>query len=115
MKYNRTNYRKNTFTRKYNKNTFNLFKKANKLIRDKVSPDPYNQLNNYGFGGKFCNKVANRLTVPIIREAAYSTTSLTYDKKKDKPYKGSILYTIYYFLYSVLFVGLVSLVIQFLS
>ena len=29
MKNNRTNYRKNTFTRKYNKNTFNLFKKVN--------------------------------------------------------------------------------------
>ena len=115
MNYKRTNYRKNTLKRKYNKNTYKFIKKTNKLVRDKVAPNPFRKLDDYGMMGKVCGKVGNKLISPAINNLSYSATGLCYNKSKDKPIKGSILYTIFHFLFILMTLGVVNLIIKLTS
>ena len=79
MNYKKTNYRKNTFKRKYNINTYKLVKKTNKLFRDKFSPNPFQKFDNYGVVGKVCGKAGNKLISPAINDLSFSTSGLCYD------------------------------------
>lgn len=115
MSYKITNYRKNTLKRKYNKNTYKFIKKTNKLVRDKVSPDPFKKLDGYGVMGKVCGKVGNKFIAPVINDLSYSATGLCYDKSKDNPIKGSILYIIFHFLFILMTLGVVNFVIKLIS
>lgn len=113
----RTNYRKIkrfSTNRKYNRNLYGISKKANKLARDKFAADPFKKLNECGIVGKICNKVGNKVVTPIISTASYSSVGHYYNHKKDSPYKGSFLYTFFYFVYSIIMFAIVSLVISLL-
>lgn len=97
--------------RNYNSKIYNTFKKTNKFITDKVAPDPFKQLNEYGSIGKIGNKVANKLTDPIIHKASIHLAGKFYNPKTDKPYKGSVLYSIMKTLIKIiLFIGFSSLI-----
>ncbi|MBQ4510136.1 MAG: hypothetical protein II984_05380 [Clostridia bacterium] len=86
--------RKNKNKRLYNKKIYNAFKKGNGYVRDKITPDPLNQLNEYGIFGKVVNKIGNKILKKPIHKLTRSLVGNIYDFKKEKPYKGSILYTI---------------------
>lgn len=93
-----------------------MFKKTNKFFRNIITPDPFNKLNNYGLVRKVSNKCANNVTKSLLNNLSYKTSGLFYDRKKDRPYKGSIIYTIFHILYSFLLMLLVSrIVVNFLS
>ena len=114
----KTNYRKNnthSTNRKYNRNLYGISKKVNKLTRDKFAPDPFEKLKNYGVIGRICNKFGNKAIAPTIVDAAYSSTGNFYNPKKDSPYKGSLLYTLFYIGYSLLALGIFSMIIHFLK
>lgn len=115
MNYKKTNYRKNTFKRKYNISIYKLVKKTNKFFRDKFSPNPFQKICDYGVVGKVCGKAGNKLIAPAINDLSYSTTGLCYDKSKDKPIKGSILYTIFPFLFILITLGIVTLIVSIFS
>lgn len=80
--------------RTYNKKIYNVFRKGNGIVRDKITPDPLNQLNEYGVFGKIANKIGNKILKKTIHKLTRSIVGNMYDPKTDKPYKGSILYTI---------------------
>ena len=80
--------------RAYNKKCYNIFKKGNGFIRDKITPDPLDRLNEYGIFGKVTNKIGNKILKKPIHNLTRSIVGNMYDSKKEKPYKGSILYTI---------------------
>ena len=115
MNYKKTNYRKNTFKRKYNKSTYKLIKKTSKLLRDKFSPNPFQKLDDYGVMGKVCGKAGNKLIAPAINDLSYSAAGLCYDKSKDKPIKGSLLYTIFHFLFILMTLGVVNFMFKLIS
>lgn len=80
--------------RTYNKKFYKVFKRGNGFVRDKVTPDPLEQLNEYGIFGKVINKFGNKILKNPIHKLTRSIVGNMYDPKTDKPYKGSILYTI---------------------
>ena len=80
--------------RTYNKKFYNVFKKGNGYVRDKITPDPLNQLNEYGVLGKVTNKIGNEMLKTPIHKLTINIVGNMYDPKTEKPYKGSILYTI---------------------
>ena len=80
--------------RTYNKKFYNVFKKGNGYVRDKITPDPLNQLNEYGVLGKVTNKIGNEMIKTPIHKLTRSIVGNMYDPKTEKPYKGSVLYTI---------------------
>ena len=82
--------------RKYNKKGYGIFKKGTKAIRDHCSPDPMEKIKNTGATGKMIGDVGNSIIEKPIQNASYELTSLTYDKKKDHPCKGSATYTAWY-------------------
>ncbi len=80
--------------RKYNRNNYGKFKKANKFVRDSsLAPDPLSKLDNHGIGGKIAKKATEKIISSPLDEAAYKTTGAFYDRKNDSPYKGSALFT----------------------
>ncbi len=71
-----------------------MFKKGNGFVRDKITPDPLDQLNECGVFGKITNKIGNEILKDPIHKVTRSIVGNMYDPKTEKPYKGSILYTI---------------------
>ena len=90
----RKNQIKNLNRKTYNKKFYNVFKKGNGYVRDKITPDPLNQLNEYGVLGKVANKIGNEMIKTPIHKLTRNIVGNMYDPKTEKPYKGSILYTI---------------------
>lgn len=71
-----------------------MFKKGNEYVRDKITPDPLDQLNEYGVLGKVTNWIGIEMIKTPIHKLTRSIVGNMYDPKTEKPYKGSILYTI---------------------
>lgn len=115
MKYSRTNYRSKKTKRRYNKTSYKITKMGTKFIRDNVSPNPFKKIEENGFIGKVCGHIGNKLVLPVIKELSYSAASIYYDKTKDKPQKGSFLYTLFYFLFIIVALGIVTLIISVIS
>lgn len=111
MKYNKTNYRSKKSKRSYNKTSYKITKIGTKFIRDNVSPNPFKKIEGNGFIGKACGKVGNKLISPVINELSYSAAGIYYDKTKDKPQKGSLLYTLFHFLFIFIALGIVTLIV----
>ena len=80
--------------RTYNKKLYNTFKKGNGFIRNKVTPDPLNQFNEYGVLGKVVNKIGNSIIKTPIHNITRNIVGNMYNPKTEKPYKGSFLYTV---------------------
>ena len=80
--------------RKYNHIFYGIFKEVNGVIRDKCSPNPTESFKKFGKKGEFIGGIVNHAIDDPISKASYSITGNFYDKKKDTPYKGSIIYTI---------------------
>ena len=82
--------------RKYNYKTYSLLKKTGGIIRDKCRPD---------FGAIFCSvfgifgKTIAFVFTHVIEKPLHLLSRFAagcfYDKKRDLPYKGSALYTLF--------------------
>ena len=107
--------KRNSSKRKYNKGLYSFSKKSNKFVRNKFSVDPFDGLSKYGVIGAIFNKLGNKVTEPLIGDAAYSSTGNFYNPKKDSPYKGSFLYTLFYFGYKILAFVIVCFVLYLLK
>lgn len=79
--------------RKYNHKTFGIVKKTNSVLRDKLSPDPTNALKVFGVIGKVIGFIIKKIVAFPIHLIAFAITGLFYSKGKDRPYKGSFIYT----------------------
>ena len=82
--------------RKYNKKFYSIFRRGTKAVRNHCSPDPMEKIKNTGATGKMIGDVGNSIIEKPIQDTSYALTSLTYDKKKDHPCKGSATYTAWY-------------------
>ena len=82
--------------RKYNKKFYSIFRRGTKAVRNHCSPDPMKKIKNTGATGKMIGDVGNSIIEKPIQDTSYALTSLTYDKKKDHPCKGSATYTAWY-------------------
>lgn len=94
--------------RKYNKNHFNNFKKGNKKFRDTISPNYTKKLDVFGIIGKIIGFFIHALLNPLVHILSYKVTGKIYDKKKDTPYFGSIIYTIVNFAVCLCLFGIIS-------
>lgn len=54
MRKKRINYKNK---KGYNRSVYKIIKKTTKILRDKVSPNPFTKLDKYGIFGKTCGKV----------------------------------------------------------
>ena len=79
--------------RKYNKKFYGIFKKGTKIVREYCSPDPMQGIKDTGTTGKMIGDIGDQLIEKPIHHASLALTSLSYDKKKDHPCKGSATYT----------------------
>ena len=94
--------------KRYNKNIYKRFKNFNAVVRDKITPNPFDSIKKNFLCGRLVNEVCNEITKKPIHKLAFNTTNKFYDKKNDSPYKGSILYTIF----KVLYCGLLGFIIK---
>ncbi len=101
--------RKNKSNKKIIK--YKTFKFTNKSIR-KFAPNPTKPLHSFGLIGKIFSCFLNFFLKPIIQILAFSLSGLFYSKGKDTPYKGSILYTIFYFMVIFFIIGFTILLIN---
>ncbi len=82
--------------RRYNKKFYRLFAGTTKFIRKSCSPDPTGEIKKSGITGNALGCLINKKIESPIIAASFKLTSLTYDKRKDKPYKGSATYSAWY-------------------
>mgnify|MGYP006973351079 CR=1 FL=1 len=99
-------------SRRYNKSTYAKFKKFNGVIRDNCSPNPTEALNFFGVIGKVFGSIINYIIAKPIHFIAFALTGLFYNKRKDKPYKGSIIYTIVFIAVMAFVGGMISCLID---
>ena len=79
--------------RDYNKKTYKAFAKTTKKIRNHCSDDPLEEIKKTGLTGEVLGGIIDKPIDTITHKASKALTSLSYDKKNDKPYKGSAIYT----------------------
>lgn len=115
MKYNRTNNRSKKTKQSYNGTSYKITKIGTKFIRDNVPPNHFKSIEENVFIGKTCGKIGNKLISQVINELSYSAAGVYYDKTKDKPQKGSILYTLFYILFIFTAIGVITLIISVIS
>ena len=80
---------------KYNHKTYVIVKKTNSVLRDKLSPDPVNALKVFGVIGKVIGFIIKKIIAFPIHFIVFAITGLFYNKGKDRPCKGSFIYTGY--------------------
>lgn len=114
MKRKGINYRRK-MKRSYSISSYKLNKKRAKFLRDNFSPDPFKKLDDYGIFGKVCGKVGNKLIGPAIRNLSLSSVGKYYKRVIDKPEKGTWLYTLFHFLYTLVALGIVTLIVFIIS
>ena len=68
-------------------------KKSTRKVRDGFTTK---QTKNMGLAGGVFNALGNKIFKPIIGSIAYSATGNFYNKRKDNPVKGSLIYTLFY-------------------
>ena len=96
--------------RKKQSNTYNMVKHATKLIRKKA-PSPTNVLKKIGLIGKCLSIIFDLLLKNTIHFISFALAGIFYSKG-DKPYKGSILYTIFYFIVIFFIIGAIIALIN---
>ena len=80
--------------KEYNHDTYETFSNANKVVRDSsVAPSAFSKIENDGIVGKLASSVGGKLIETPLHKATYSAVGVFYDKRKHKPYMGSVLYT----------------------
>ena len=79
--------------KKYDYSLYKNFKNINKVIRKKFSKNPFEEFKSMGIGGELASKVCDNAIQKKVHSATISIVGKFYDPKVDKPYKGSILYT----------------------
>lgn len=79
--------------RKYNHTTYVIVKKTNAVLRDKLSPDPADALKVFGVIGKVIGFIIKKIIAFPIHLIAFAIAGLFYNKGKDRPCKGSFIYT----------------------
>ena len=78
----------------YNNNTYEKFSKVNRVIRDSsIAPSAFLKIENEGVVGKVASSVGEKLIETPLHKATYSAVGVFYDRRKHKPYLGSVLYT----------------------
>ena len=95
-------------------NFYRAFTKINRKVRKKHAKDPFEKLKNYGIIGIIGNKLVNKITEPKFVKAARFSTGVLYKKGKDSPYIGSLLYSVFYFIYRYIGFIFISTLISFL-
>ena len=90
-------YRKEkTLKKDYNHDTYEIFSNVNKVVRDSsVAPSAFSKIENQGMVGKVASSVGGNLIENPLHKATYSAVGVFYDRKKHKPYLGSVLYTVF--------------------
>ena len=83
--------------RKYNKKHYNVFATTTKkIVREHCAPDPMEPIKETGIAGKIIGNAGDKIIESPLQTASYALTGLSYDKTKDSPYKGSLIYTGWY-------------------
>ena len=94
--------------RKYNYNSYKLFKKVGCFARDKISPDFGAIFSSvFGFFGKVIAFIFKHIIVKPLHFLTFTIVGLVYNKKNDSPYKGCALYTVLSIALTFLVAGLV--------
>ena len=82
--------------KEYNHDTYDKFSNANKIVRDSsIVPSAFSKIENEGIVVKFTSSVGEKLIESPLHKATYSAVGVFYDKRKHKPYMGSVLYTVF--------------------
>ena len=97
--------------RTYNHNAYKVTQKFNGVARDKLSPSVGESFNVFGVIGKILGKILDYIIVKPIHFLAFAITSLFYNKNKEKPYKGSFIYTVCFILLMIMTAGIVKKII----
>lgn len=95
-------------SRKYNRKIYARYKNINSKIRDRCSPNPTETLGVFGFIGKVLGFIIKYMIAKPIHWLTFAIVGLFYDKRTDKPYKGSSLYTIVFIVVKILVCGIIS-------
>ena len=94
--------------RKYNYNSYKLFKKVGCFARDKISPDFGAIFGSvFGFLGKVIAFIFNYIIATPLHFLTFTIVGLVYNKKNDSPYKGSALYPVFSIALMFLVAGLI--------
>ena len=91
--------------RKYNRKVYRLVQKGNKILRDKIAPDPGAKFKRYGIAGKVIGWLFDKLIAKPVHLITFAFVGLIYRKDKQTPYVGSYLYVLVF----VLVMGLIGL------
>lgn len=83
--------------RSYNRRTYGALKNISGIFRDRCAPDPTSALKVFGIIGKILAWIIDKLLVKPIHILSFLLAGLFYDKKKDSPYKGMLLYSLMFF------------------
>ena len=97
--------------REYNHTFYGSVKKVNGFLRDKLSPSVGEPLKVFGIIGQILCWLLNRIIVLPVRILAFVITGLFYNKRTDKPYKGSFIYTGCFILLMFLFAKILKNII----
>ena len=108
----RRNLKKKKQKDNYNFNLYEFTKKSTKLLRKTYSINPFKKLKELGLFGFIAEKVGNQFSKPIITKSAFSAAGSSGCNIKKYPYIGSILYTIYYYFFSFIAFGVVTMLIN---
>lgn len=93
---------------------YKFTKKTTKILRDNYSISPFNKLKEFGIFSFIAEKAGNKISKPIITKSAFSAAGSSGCNIKKYPYIGSILYTIYYYFFSFIAFGVVTMLINLL-
>ena len=82
--------------KRYNRKKYGKFASVNNFFRDSyISPSAFSRFKDKGIIGKAISFVGEKLIATPVHKITYTTVGIVYDKKKSKPYVGSVLYTIF--------------------
>lgn len=99
-------YQKNS-----SKSFYSVFAKINKKVREEVSPDPFLSIKNLGPLFKIIAWIFKNIIIMPIHLLIYSLVGLFYIKGEDSPYKGAILYTVFFIVIMTLLTVIVNILI----
>ncbi len=94
--------------RKYNVKNYGRFQKISKVIKENGVKRLYSSNGNKNFGVSVVNHTFARPIKEFTNKAAYGLTSLLYNPKKDRPYKGTIINLIFSFLITLAIIKFVA-------
>jgi hypothetical protein len=85
-----------TLSRKYNRNTYRKFSQMNKVVRESsLAPSAFSKIEDKGVAGKVAASIGEKLIEAPLHKTTRKAVGKVYNKRKHKPYVGSVLYTIF--------------------